>query len=309
MLRELRRKPASLPDRSVAEFVRDRFGDDALEYLAEPLLGGIYGGSPESLSVQSVFPKLVEYERTAGSIIRGARREPPVRGPIFESMKEGLGQLPAALIQKLDGQVRWVRAKADALEPGRVRAGGEWLNAAHVILACGAVPSSALLAGTSAGQILGRIPHSSATIYAFAFHRDALRITPRGFGFLVPRKERQTILAATWVTNKFEFRAPPNTLVVRCFVAGDHGEARIPELLADLKRIASIDASPLFSRVYRWPDSLPQFEVGHPRLLEDLAASLPASIAVAGGLLGAIGMPDCARSGVAAAQAVIGNQG
>ena len=118
MLQELTRKPAALPDRSVADFVRDHFGEEALEYMAEPLFSGVYGGSPEGLSARSVLPKLVEHERTAGSVIRGARREPPSSGPLFESLRGGLGEIPKALVRQLAEKITLMRAHAEAVEPG-----------------------------------------------------------------------------------------------------------------------------------------------------------------------------------------------
>ncbi len=302
MLREMRRKPLERTDRSIADFVSDHFGHEALEYLAEPLFAGVYGGSPEQLGAQAVLPKLVAYERTVGSLIRGARMEPAASGPIFESLKRGLGSIPEALVSQLQGRVRFVRATADSVRSGGVHAGGDWLPADHVVLACGALPAARLLNGTPPSELLSAIPHSSASIFAFGFDSSTIP-APRGFGFLVPRKERQTILAATWVTNKFSGRAPSGTVVLRCFVSGDHSESSLPAVLSDLKRIASIDAPPLFTRVYRWPDSLPQFGINHGALVQQISASMPAGVSLAGAFLGAVGMPDCARSGaVAAAQ-------
>src|SRR6185312_5517823 len=71
---EIFRSPKMLPDRSVAEFVRDHFGEEAVDYLAEPLLAGVYGGSPEQLSVASVLPRFFEYEQRYGSVVVGALR-------------------------------------------------------------------------------------------------------------------------------------------------------------------------------------------------------------------------------------------
>ena len=154
--------------------------------------------------------------------------------------------------------------------------------------------------------MLGRISHSSATIYALAFRRSDFPSPPRGFGFLIPRRERRTILGGTWVTNKFAGRAPADTVIVRCFVSGDHSETLLPEVRADLKRIANVDAGPRFQRVYRWPESLPQFAVGHQELVKQIRAALPENIWAAGAFLGAVGMPDCSRSGADAASRILG---
>jgi oxygen-dependent protoporphyrinogen oxidase len=86
-------------ERSVAEFVRDHFGQEAVDYLAEPLLAGVYGGDAERLSASSVLPQFVEWERKYGSLIRGAQKERvKSTGPVFGSLERGLGSLVDALV-------------------------------------------------------------------------------------------------------------------------------------------------------------------------------------------------------------------
>jgi oxygen-dependent protoporphyrinogen oxidase len=301
MLAETRRKPFHAGSRTVADFVRDHFGQEALEYLAEPLFAGVYGGNPESLGAAEVLPKFVEYERNYGSLIRGARRDPAPSGPLFESMRKGLGQIPEALAKRLEDRVTFVRAPAEMAEAGRVRVGGDWIDASQIILACGAPASSELLSGTPAGSMLGEIPHSSATIFAFGFRRSSMERPPNGFGFLIPRRERRTIMAGTWVTNKFAGRAPAGIVILRCFVSGDYSDALLPDLRADLKRITGIAAEPLFTRVYRWPNSMPQYGVGHAKFIESVRANLPEGVTIAGAFVNGVGMPDCVKDGAASA--------
>jgi oxygen-dependent protoporphyrinogen oxidase len=302
MLLEARRRPSPAGDRTVAEFVHDHFGEEALEYLAEPLFAGVYGGTPETLGVAGVLPGLFAHERAYGSLTRGVRRESPVSGPLFESMRNGLGSIPDAVVKSLEGKAEFVRAAAEAVEPGRVLVAGNWIEAEKILLACGAPSASRLLDGSAAGELLGRIAHSSATIFVLGFDRRQLKPPPQGFGFLVPRRERQVIMAATWVTNKFPHRAPEDKVVLRCFVAGDHSAGLLGEVRADLRRITGIVADPWFTRVYRWPDSMPQYAVGHAALVEEIGARLPAGIQVAGAFQRGVGMPDCVQSGVLAAK-------
>ena len=58
-------------DESVADFVREHYGQEAVDYLAEPLLSGIYGGDPRELSVTAVLPRFVELATKYGSLTRG----------------------------------------------------------------------------------------------------------------------------------------------------------------------------------------------------------------------------------------------
>ena len=99
MATEMFHNPKVWPDRSVSAFVADHFGQEAVDYLAEPLLAGVYGGSPDALSAASVLPKFVEYEQRFGSVVVGALREKrkPAGESIFKSLRGGMGSLIDAL--------------------------------------------------------------------------------------------------------------------------------------------------------------------------------------------------------------------
>ena len=72
MATELLRAPKrAAGDQSVAEFIEEHYGAEAVDYLAEPLLSGIYGGNPAALSVTSVLPRFVELANRYGSLTRG----------------------------------------------------------------------------------------------------------------------------------------------------------------------------------------------------------------------------------------------
>lgn len=301
---EVLRRPVTRPDRSVASFVKDHFGQQAVDLLAAPLLSGIYGGTPESLGAESVLPKFTALERRYGSIIRGMRHEAAVAdGPLFRSLRGGMGQLTQALTSK----VRVVHAAVHAVEGGRVRAGDDWLPADQVILACGAPAAAALLAGTEAGALLGRIRHSAATILAMAVPRAAVPHAMDAFGFLVPPAERRDVMACTWVSSKFPSRAPTGTALLRAFLEGARTEpdAELLRLcLADLKRWMGLDAAPRFYRVYRWPNSLAQYGVGHAADVAAIRRNL-AGVHVIGNAFDGVGIPDCIRLARATAAAIV----
>ncbi len=294
---EVLRRPVSRPDRSVADFVRDHFGQQAVNLLAAPLLSGVYGGSPESLGAESVLPRFTDLERRYGSIIRGIRAEAAgAEGPLFRSLRGGLGQLTESLTRK----VRVVHGAAEALDRTRLRIHGDWMQADHVILACGAPATAALLAGTEAGALLGGIPHSSSTIVAMAFRRDSVPHPMDAFGFLVPVSERRHLMACTWVNSKFPSRAPEGTALLRAFLEGSRAESDgqlLRMCLEDLKRLMGVHAPPLFYHVYRWPDSLAQYGVGHGEQVATIRrslANLPGVHAI-GNAFDGVGIPDCIR--------------
>src|SRR5579862_5065570 len=143
---EMFRSPQALPDRSVSEFVRDHFGEEAVTYLAEPLLAGVYGGSPDDLSAASVLPKFVEYEQRYGSVVVGTIRDKrkPSGQSIFKTLRHGIG----TLIDTLIARVNPVRSRVDSIAPcesgWRLQADGNWHFFDRIALACGANRSAPL---------------------------------------------------------------------------------------------------------------------------------------------------------------------
>jgi oxygen-dependent protoporphyrinogen oxidase len=302
---EIFRSPKALPDRSVADFVRDHFNQEAVDYLAEPLLAGVYGGSPDDLSAASVLPKFVEYEQKYGSVVVGTMREKrkPSGTGIFKSMRNGLGSLIDALTER----VNIVRVPVDAIQPeSDLLAGGDWHSFDRIVLACGANRSVRLLANidTPLADLLDTIPYTGSSIWTFGYRRSDIRHPLDAFGFLVPRPERRAVMACTWLQTKWLGRVPADKAVFRCF-SGDPSMGR-EEVESDLRRLMGIDVEPLFALNHRWPDSMPQYTVGHSARVEEIESrvrQIP-GLYMAGNSFNGIGIPDCVRSAQKAAEAV-----
>ena len=324
----LRRPSPETPDRSVADFVRDHYGEEAVRYLAEPLLAGIYGGDAAELSVASVLPRFVEFERRHGSVTRGvlAGRLRPASGsstPLFMSPKGGMQQLIEALEKAIAGRARVVRAAVDRVEaagPGyRLHAAGDVVEAGQIVIATPAYVAGALLRGldaTLADLLSGILYHSSITV-ALGYDRAGFRHPMNGFGFLVPQVERRLLTACTWVGTKFPHRVADNRVLLRCSVAAGRNEAllaRSDESLVssvreELSRLMGVTETALFSRVQRWPRAMAQYIVGHQRRLEQInvrLASLP-GLHLAGNAYLGIGIPDCIRTAQLAAARIAGS--
>lgn len=318
---EFFRRPGYSPDRSVAEFVADHFGEETLDYLAEPLLSGIYGGDPRELSVASVLPRFLQMEAKHGSLVRGALRSratEPSTGSIFLTLKSGLGKL----IERLAAGLTVVHKEVETVERRegggfRVRADGGWMEAAHVVLACPAWAAARLLAGTDAeiARWLGGIRYSSSLTLSLVYQASEFDGLRAGFGFLVPKRERQRLAACTFAATKFPHRAPEDRIILRCFFGGTGDEAVLGEsvesLVAiardELRRILGLTAEPVFHTVARWPESMAQYNVGHAARVQQIearAAVLP-GLHLAGNAFRGIGIPDCVSTGRQAAADIL----
>jgi oxygen-dependent protoporphyrinogen oxidase len=315
---ELFRKPApgAGRDRSVGDFVADHYGQEAVDYLAEPLLSGVYGGDPNSLSIVSTLPRFVEMEKQYGSLTRGvlaARRKASAAanggGSLFQTLKGGLGQLIEALQPHVPNVIH---GQADTIEPGRVRVNGNWIPASRIVLACPAYEAGRLAStiDPALSARLAEVDYASSMTVAFGYRREVLGHPLNGFGFLVPKKERgpngiQALVACTWVGTKFPHRTPDTHAVLRCFAK----EGAAPEqLLADLQRIMGFTAQPDFTRVSRWPRSMAQYTVGHSARVADIKrlSAQHSWLELVGNAYEGIGIPDCIRMGRDAAARIAG---
>lgn len=319
---ELFRKPVSNPDRSVADFVVDHFGQETLDYLAEPLLSGVYGGDPREMSVVSVLGAFAEMELKSGSLARAVlkqKRAPKSQGggsgPLFRTLKGGLGTLTAKLAEGLTvrrGTVETIERSGNGF---RVRVSGEWMEASSVILACPAWAAAGLVAPLDAalGGLLNEIPYTSSVTVAMCYDAGTFDGRRAGHGFLIPRVERRRMAACTFVDAKFEGRAPADRILLRCFFGGA-GDDRVldesDETLTgmareELRTILGLTSAPLFTSISRWPRSMAQYTVGHSARLKEIqsrAAAIPGLYLAGNGYTG-IGIPDCIRMGRAAASA------
>lgn len=327
----------STGDESLAAFLRRRFGIQAFERVLEPLMAGIYAGDAEQMSLRATFPRFFELEQQYGSVVRGmmaakkaassVSTEPP-RRTMFVSLKNGLSDLVAALTSRLTQQGVGLRlgCRVDAI---RVRSHqlGRWmydlilqdrstLSAEGVVLATPAYVSAELLRPLTpiAGGLLDMIPYASTATIAMAFPRTVTTAV-EGFGFIVPRMEQRNLIAATWTSLKWPYRAPADQLLARCYVGGVGREdilqlddaALTARVRAELAAICGISAEPIYTEVNRWWKAMPQYTLGHLDRLTQLEAAVsryPGLVLTGAGYRG-VGIPDCVRDGALAAERIV----
>ena len=331
MAQELLHPPRPMQDdETVAQLVQRHFGAEVVDRLADPLLSGVYGGDAGKLSARAVLPRFVEMEEKYGSLSKAmlaahkkmaqvAHKQPP--RPLFTSLRDGMQQLVDAIIGRLNPEAIRMRRHIRRIYPEN----GGWrisieMNGDErydaVILATPAHVAGELLDpfDHDLARNLLDITYSSSVTVTLGYYKEQLAKLPPGFGFLVPRSEGTRMLACTFVHNKFPHRAPADKGILRCFLGGARDEAVLglsdEELLQtvfrELRGIVKLEARPIFSRVYRWREAMAQYEPGHlarVAAIEKRVAEVP-GLALAGNAYHGIGVPDCIRSGMEAANKV-----
>jgi protoporphyrinogen/coproporphyrinogen III oxidase len=320
MARELFYPPRpAASDESIASLVERHYGAELVNRLADPLLSGIYGGEAANLSVRAVLPRFADMERTHGSLSRAllaARKklsQSSAPRALFTSLKNGMQQMIEALAARLSVSSLRTNTPVQAIRPEsagwRVFSGTTTEHFDALILALPAHATAQLLSACSPelSAELAAIHYSSSIVVGLGYDREVRRSLPSGFGFLVPRSEGKRLLAATFVHNKFPYRAPWDRALLRCFVGGANADSmwglRNDQIIAiarnELQQILGLRAEPLFARVYKWKNAMAQYGVGHlDRVdrIERLRQQLP-GLALAGNGYRGIGVPDCIRSG------------
>jgi oxygen-dependent protoporphyrinogen oxidase len=292
-------------DVAVGELVRERMGDEVVAKLVDPLLGGVYAGRADGLSVEATMPglhRLLQKENTLGAAVQKgiAASMAHSGGPVFGTVAGGLSRLVEALVKRLGELGVVVKTEAVVRDLSEVDADGVVLalpggKAARLLPALGAVKVDY----ASVGLVTLRLPKVSL---------------PELSGFLVPENEGLQIKAATFFTSKWEHLRAEDSVLIRASL----GRAGSPEVLQrsdeDLIRAALADLSevlgglpePRLASVDRWGGGLPQYAPGHVARVAAVRAALEGSnIALAGAAYDGIGIPACVKSGRAAAQTLM----
>ena len=313
-------------DESIASFFRRRFGPASVDYIAQPLLGGIHAGSVERLSLPALFPRLVAAEHSGPRVLRWIRMMAPSGGgAAFRSIESGMGELIEAIHRRLP--VEAVRRNApvtalDRTERGwRVGTSDGSTECSAVILACPAHVAAALVAplDREAAALCAGVPYVSTVSVALAWPRAVIAHPLNGSGFVVARKSNAVrITAVTWVSSKWRGRAPAGHVLLRAYLGGEHDPGAVDEddttlldtSVRELSTILSITGPPELARVYRWRNAGAQHEVGHLARMASLDHRLNAlrGVHVTGSGFRSTGIPDCVADGraVAAAAATSG---
>lgn len=316
-------------DESLADFTRRRLGDEALERLVGPILGGIYNTDPNTQSILTTSPVMRELEATYGGLFKGllgrmraarhARREGATPRPRFISFADGTETLVTRLVQQLNGDLRAGVAvtKLVRLDDGyQVQLSDETsLRIRSVVLAVPANIAAVMVepVAAEAARMLREIPHTNIGTVSLLYRSGDLPVSvARMRGLMIPRREKRQIDAITFTSNKDPETAPPGYSLVKVFVGGGTPEVvemddadLLATVRAELADLLKVDAEPAAFRTYRWVAGYAQAGVGHLDHVAAIEAALPDDLLVTGSSYRGLAVPDCVRQGRAAARQVI----
>lgn len=311
-------------EESAADFVRRRLGDELYRYAINPLIGGIYAGDPEQLSLRYAFPKLYALEQNHGGMIRGAIAKmrsarqsaaPKVNKRII-SFKDGLAELPALLAYALGESVH-THVAIDTIQQADGNWNVSWNGQVHtydeVILTTPAHSLEKLpldAAVQSALAPLKAIDYPPVSVLSLAFKRSDVAHPLDGFGVLVPECEGRNILGALFPSSLFAGRAPKDEVLLTIFIGGERQPelaqadtaALVQKTLPELKELLGVTGRPSFIHHKHWARAIPQYKLGYGALLEQMnhvEAQFP-GLKLAGNYRNGISLSYCIEAAVKA---------
>ncbi|MFB9622986.1 protoporphyrinogen oxidase [Nonomuraea helvata] len=314
-------------DVSVAAYVRARMGGEIVERLVEPLLGGVYAGRSDMLSLEATMPRVAAVARSERSLLTGARQlveeAPKDAGPVFTSLKGGLGGLPEAVAKASGADIRtgvtvrelhrdgdgWRLVTGPVPKPEVVRAD------AVIVATPGAAAGRLLKAEVpKAASELAKIEYASMAIVTLAYPIGAFPQPPTSSGYLVPPVEGRPVKAVTFSSIKWP-HLTKDMVILRCSI-GRVGEEHLlqrddVELVslatAEMADVMGVSGLPIDTRVTRWGGSLPQYNVGHLDRVARVhaAVAVEPGLAVCGAAYDGVGIPACVSTARTAAARIL----
>jgi protoporphyrinogen/coproporphyrinogen III oxidase len=324
-------------DVSLGTFLRDRFGDEMSDIVLEPLLGGIYSGEATELSLRATFPQWFVLKTQGKSLLHTVRAQmrarrrgqkvPASKGELaprspFRALAGGMSELTETLVERLRGAatLRIATPVSAVTRQGRGFTvhleGGEALAADRVVLAAPAHASGSILSGID-GELSGMLSaiHYASTVIVFVVVARAQVPHPLdASGFLIPMRERQGLIAGTFVGSKWPERVPDGKVLLRGFItgaseSGGRSDADLAEqAMAEFRRLVGVTGEPERALVVRHMNASPQPRVGHAdrvRRMGEILGTIP-GLCVIGNAYDGIGIPDCARLAAGAVDAILG---
>ncbi|MBF7016754.1 protoporphyrinogen oxidase [Staphylococcus durrellii] len=331
---DLIKKPTKMSeDISVGAFFRDRLGDEVLENLIEPLMGGIYGTNIDDLSLMSTFPEFKRREEQFGSLIKGMKHEKEQRikqrqlypgSPKgqFKQFRHGLSSFIEGLtsyVEDMGVKIQYKTPVDDVIvsqQHYKLVFGDDQKNYDGVIIA---TPHEVFMNWFKEDPALDYFKTMQSTTVAtvvMAFDEQNIENTYEGTGFVIARTSNTSITACTWTSKKWPFTTPEGKVLIRAYigkpgdtVVQDHSDSEIVDIVRnDLSKMMKFYDDPDFSIVNRLPNSMPQYHIGHINKINGIQSHIATTyprLRITGAPFEAVGLPDCVAQAQEAVNSIL----
>lgn len=290
MTEKYRKNKSSGDDESIRDFATRRAGREVADLFADALVTGIHAGDPSLLSVRAAFPRLVQFEKDYGSVMRGitaagrakrkaakAKGETPQPQRMW-SFRGGLQTIIDSLQEKLSPSIVCGVSVKRILPEGqgwRIEAEGkESWSCDAVVLTSPAYEQANALADldNELATRISEIAYTPVAVVALGFPKSSVGSQNLdGFGYIAPQSTRRDLLGVQWCSSIFPDRAPEGQVLWRALCGGWNrpdilswnDEQLTRAVVQELRAAMSVTGEPSFVHIVRWPKAIPQYHLGH----------------------------------------------
>lgn len=308
-------------------------------YTADPEKLSLRSTMPQFLDYERKYGSvIVGLQEEAKAKSKVAANDGGARYSMFVSLDRGMQLLTDTLAGAVNRDNIRTNTKVTKISRNEdewvVETSNEVFNADSVIIATPSYTAAELLKdfAPQLASELNRVEYASSVVLNMVFRETDFAKPLEGFGFVVPVIEKRNIIACSYSSIKFANRAPNGCVTLRVFLGGAlRGELATLSAseclllaLKDLNHYLGLDADPIWYSMSRWKQSMPQYDVGHHKITERVtelcnsvgsggdhsadsgnAGNRGASLFLAGNAYSGVGLPDCIRTGNAAALSAI----
>jgi oxygen-dependent protoporphyrinogen oxidase len=327
---------ARYEDESVFDFAERRLGTEAAERLIATLVGGVFAGDAKKLSMRSAFPRLHNFEKEHGSLVKGMFARVKKTGPKARpkdrykliSTPNGMKGLVTILENAVTGvSFRYnapIKSVFKNLDGGyTVISEGAGSEVAErydaVVLCCNAKAVSSVIKNIAPAlsEELNRVRFAPIFMCGFGFDRSAVTHPLDGFGYLVNYTERDIVLGCLFSSTLFKGRAPEGKVMLSAIGIGDgkneyfaKTDEELTELIfQNLKKTLNITSPPRKILSFRTENAIPQYYLGHSELVKKAGEMMREhkGIYIGGNTLCGISVPDCMKLSGDIAENIVSN--
>ncbi len=312
-----------IEDETLQSFGYRRVGREFTDVFLNAMSAGVFGSSPEVLSVNAAFPAVVRLEQDYGGLFKGMiKKKKKQTGPggVLMSFSGGVGSFVNHLADCVQGEKKVGTAVMGLRGTDKgylVKTEESESSFDKVVLATPAYASAELLRplDEEIAGYLDEIEYSPISVVGFGYDRLAHPL--EGFGLLTTASAGKQILGVLWDSSIFPDRAPPGKKSVRVMIGGQRNpelaleeEGRLIDMARQgIRETMGVDEAPSVTFVQRWPKGIPNYRVGHLANVDRIFKRLEAypGLHLNSNAYYGVGVNDCVSNSLQCAHRVAGD--
>gem|GEM_PF-6613648 len=274
-------------DESIGSFVERRFGQEAVDYVANPWAAH-FGGDPYELGMRTNFPQLLDWEARHSSISKAFKKEDALTSDtvgyiggmttLVNALENYIGQEDILLNTEVTKVSRPnVKYEIQLEQDGQHMQ----IEADVVVFATPAFVTAQLIQSINSdiAGLLAQVVYPNTAVAHLLFDKKTIKRKTDNYGLMVPANQDQHFLSATYNSSLFPDQYDSSMTAISLLLGGrrqghllEHQEIDrlVDKAVDELSAILKISAAPLAKEFRVRDKAIPQFGLNHFEVVNGL---------------------------------------